>query len=294
MKESVLKTFWRDTYQSKSPIPFIISVQVIIFVLIHLFDLLKEVNLLQISLYDYATDYLSLPLSFSQFLTQPWSIITYPFLYTGLFQLLFDCLWLYWMGNIFLNFLNKRQFLFLYFSTVFLGACLYLGLGVIPILQNSVQLSFHTSTFALGAVVAAVATLAPRYEVRLLLIGSVSLKTIALIYICIELIFTGLMNKAGGISFLAAAGWGVLFIRLLQQGKDLSLLKWRNPIKKPTMKVMHQGKTASISNSSYRHVSDLPNQAEIDEILDKISVGGYESLTSREKEVLFQASKDDK
>ncbi|MBD1433131.1 rhomboid family intramembrane serine protease [Sphingobacterium sp. DN00404] len=294
MKESVLKTFWRDTYQSKSPIPFIISVQVIIFVLIHLFDLLKEVNLLEVSLYDYAADYLSLPLSFSQFLTQPWSIITYPFLYTGLFQLLFDCLWLYWMGNIFLNFLNRRQFLFLYFSAIFLGACLYLGLGFIPILQNSVQLSFHTSTFALGAVVASVATLAPRYEVRLLLLGTVSLKTIALIYICIELVFTGLMNKAGGISFLATACWGILFIRSLHRGKDLSLLKWEKTIKKSKMKVVHQSKTASTTYSSYRHTSDLPNQAEIDEILDKISVGGYESLTSREKEVLFKASKDDK
>ena len=294
MKESVLKTFWRDTYQSKSPIPFIISVQVIIFVLIHLLDLLKEVDLLQVSLYDYAIDYLSLPLSFSQFVTQPWSIITYPFLYTGLFQLLFDCLWLYWMGNIFLNFLNRRQFLFLYFSTALLGACLYLGLGFIPVLQNSVQLSFHTSTFALGAVVASVATLAPRYEVRLLLLGSISLKTIALIYVCVELVFTGLMNKAGGISFLAAACWGVLFIQSLNKGKDFSLLKLRKRIKKSKMKVVHQNKTTSTTYSSYKHVSDLPNQEEIDEILDKISVGGYESLTSREKEVLFKASKDDK
>lgn len=294
MKESVLKTFWRDTYQSKSPIPFIISVQVVIFVLIHLFDLLKEVNLLQVSLYDYAIDYLSLPLSFSQFLKQPWSIITYPFLYTGLFPLLFDCLWLYWMGNIFLNFLNRRQFLFLYFSASLLGACIYLGLGFIPMLQNSVRLSFSTSTFALGALVASIATLAPRYELRLLLLGTISLKIVALVYICIELIFTGLMNKAGGISFLAMVFWGILFIRSLNQGKDFSVLRLRKPTKKSKMKVVHQSKIASATYSSFRHASDLPNQEEIDEILDKISIGGYESLTSREKEVLFKASKDDK
>ncbi|PRD54078.1 rhomboid family intramembrane serine protease [Sphingobacterium gobiense] len=293
MKESVLKTFWRDTYQSKSPIPFIISVQVVIFVLIHLFDLLKEVNLLKLSLYDYAVDYLSLPLSFSQFLKQPWSIVTYPFLYTGLLQLVFDCLWLYWMGNIFLNFLNRRQFLFLYISATLLGACIYLGLGFIPMLQNSVQLSFRTSTLALGALVASVATLAPRYEVRLLLLGTISLKTIALVYVCIELVFTGLMNKAGGATFLAMAFWGVLFIRSLQQGNDFSKLKLGRLTKKSKMKVVHQSKNASVNYNSYRHISDLPNQEEIDEILDKISIGGYESLTSREKEVLFKASKDD-
>ncbi|PRD49364.1 rhomboid family intramembrane serine protease [Sphingobacterium haloxyli] len=293
MKERVLKTFWRDTYQSKSPIPFIISGQVVIFVLIHLFDLLKEVNLLKLSLYDYAVDYLSLPLSFSQFLTQPWSIVTYPFLYTGLLQLVFDCLWLYWMGNIFLNFLNRRQFLFLYISATLLGACVYLGLGFIPTLQNSVQLSLHTSTLALGALVASVATLAPRYEVRLLLLGTISLKTIALVYVCIELVLTGLMDKAGGVSFLAMVFWGVLFIRSLQQGKDFSKLKLGRVTKKSKMKVVHQSNNTAVNNSSYRHISDLPNQDEIDEILDKISIGGYESLTSREKEVLFKASKDD-
>lgn len=291
MKESVLKTFWRDTYQSKSPIPFIISVQVIVFVLIHIFDLLKEVNVLQVSLYDYAVDYLSLPLSFSQFLRQPWSIATYPFLYTGLFQLLFDCLWLYWMGNVFLSFLNKRQFLFLYFSATSLGALIYLGLGFIPLLQNGAS-SFHTATFGLGALVASIATLAPRYELRLFLFGTVSLKTIALVYVCIALLFTGLMDKAGGISFLAMAFWGVLFIRALRQGRDFSIFK--KPIKKAKMKVVHQSNAASTTYSSYRHTSDLPNQDEIDEILDKISVGGYESLTSREKEVLFKASKDDR
>lgn len=294
MKESVLKTFWRDTYQSKSPIPFIISVQVILFVLIHIFDLLKEVNVLQVSLYDYAIDYLSLPISFSHFLKQPWSIATYSFLYTGLFQLLFDCLWLYWMGNIFLNFLSRKQFLFLYFSAAFLGACLYLGLGFIPLLQNSVELSFRSATFPLGALVAAIATLVPRYEIRLFLLGTLSLKTIALVYIGIELIFTGLMNKAGGISFLAAAGWGIFFIQSLNKGNDFSAFTLKNLTRKSKMKVVHQNKSAPITYRSYRHISDLPNQEEIDEILDKISVGGYESLTSREKEVLFKASKDDK
>lgn len=292
MNESVLKTFWRDTYKSKSPIPFIISVQVVVFVLIHFFELLHEVDLLQVSLYNYAVDYLSLPLSLNQFFQQPWSILTYPLLYTGLFKLLFDCLWLYWIGNIFMGFLNRRQFLFLYFSATILGAFVYLGLGFIPALHDSAQLSFHTATFALGAIVASTATLAPRYELRLLLLGTVSLKTIAIAYICIELVLRGLINKAGGITFLAMAFWGVLFIRSLQQGKDLSIIK--KSLKKSKLKVVHQKEMASATSRSYRHKTDLPNQEEIDRILDKISVSGYESLTSQEKEVLFKASKSDR
>src|SRR5690606_42039125 len=100
-----------------------------------------------------------LPISFSHFLKQPWSIATYSFLYTGLFQLLFDCLWLYWLGNIFLNFLSSNQFLFLYFSAAFLGACLYLCLGFIPLLHNCLKLSFRCATFLLRAIVSSIVTL---------------------------------------------------------------------------------------------------------------------------------------
>lgn len=292
MKEHVLKTFWRDTYQSKSPIPFIISAQVAVFVLIHFFDLLQDVNLIQIPLYNYAVEYLSLPLPFRQAINQPWAIITHPFLYTDLFDILFDCLWLYWMGNIFLTFLNTRQFLFLFSSSTLLSGLLYLGLGFIPVLQHSSQLAFHGAGFALTALVAAVATLTPSYQVRLLLFGNVSLKTIAIVYICLEVLFTGLMDKTAGITLLASACLGILFIRSLKQGRDLSLFKKR--VKKARMQVVHHNSRPQSSTPHFRHCSDLPNQEEIDEILDKISVGGYESLTSREKEVLFKASKSER
>src|SRR5690606_28733948 len=291
MKESVLKAFWRDTYQSRSPIPFIISVQVLLFVLIHLFGLLKEVGVTSTSLYDLAVDQLSLPLSFDRFLMQPWSLVTYPFLYIGLFELLFDCLWLYWMGTTFLTYLNRRQFMFLFTSSLLIGGVLYVGLGFIPALQNSVQASMHTTSFALGAVVASVATLVPRSEVRLFLFGNVTLKTIAIVYVALEVAFTALVNKAGGLTFLACVCWGILFIQALRKGQDMSLF-WKGK-QRTKLKVVHKTKV-NTSSYTYKHQLDLPNQEEIDEILDKISVGGYESLTSQEKEVLFKASKSDR
>ena len=38
--------------------------------------------------------------------------------------------------------------------------------------------------------------------------------------------------------------------------------------------------------------ANKPNQADIDAILDKISKSGYESLSTKEKELLFKASKE--
>ena len=197
MKEGVLKAFWRDTYQSRSPIPFIISVQVLIFVLIHLFELLGDLNVVQFSLEEFISTQFALPLSPTRFIEQPWTIVSYSFVYKGLFQILFDCLWLYWIGNTFMNFLNTRQFLFLYISAVLLGGLLYPLLGLIPAFHTSAQSSFYGASFALGAIVAAIATLVPKSEIRLLLFGNVSLKNLAIIFITLSAIFIGMVNKAG-------------------------------------------------------------------------------------------------
>ncbi|GHE41043.1 rhomboid family intramembrane serine protease [Sphingobacterium griseoflavum] len=287
MKESVLKAFWRDTYQGPSPVPYIISAQVLLFVAIHLFDLIQDLGLINFSLYNYVVRDFTLPLSFLQFLQQPWSLISYPFVYTGLLSLLFDCLWLFWMGNTFLNFLNRRQFLFIFISAVLLGGLSYPIFGTIPAFQNSAQVSYQGVSFALAALVTSIAALVPRSEIRLFLIGNISLKNLAIAYVALSVIFIGMVNKAGAVSFLFAALWGLVVTRALQQGNDFS--SFFQLQKRSKLKVVHHGK-AFKSTMKYRHQSDLPNQEEIDEILDKISVEGYESLTSQEKEVLFKAS----
>jgi len=71
----------------------------------------------------------------------------------------------------------------------------------------------------------------------------------------------------------------------LKAGNDFSKLFQKT--RKSKLKVVQ---THSKSPSYRSFKSDLPNQEVIDEILDKISQTGYESLTSREKEILFKES----
>lgn len=288
MKQSGLKTFWNSTYTRDTPIPILISIQVILFVVIFSFDLLKEVGIIQIPLYELSVSYLSLPLSLSLFLQQPWALISFPFLYTGVFSLLFDCLWLFWMGNTFLVFLNKRQLLFVYLSAQLLGAFCFLALGTLPVFQQGLQTSFQGSTFGLVALATAIATLVPQMEVRMLLLGNIRLKYIALAFVGLSIIFNALTNTAAALAITLMATWGFIFIKQLQQGRDFSkILQAR--AKKSKLKVIHNDQQAQPARPN-RSGKQAPNQAEVDEILDKISVGGYESLTSREKEVLFKAS----
>ena len=52
----------------------------------------------------------ALPASFIRFFHQPWSIITYMFMHAGLLHILFNMLWLYWFGSLFLHFFFSKAF----------------------------------------------------------------------------------------------------------------------------------------------------------------------------------------
>jgi hypothetical protein len=80
----------------------------------------------------------------------------------------------------------------------------------------------------------------------------------------------------------------------LQAGLNLgnwvtATLEWCKSLfkPKPAVKVSYRKESTAKKSSKAPAVS----QAEIDTILDKISDGGYESLTKDEKEKLFNASK---
>ncbi len=287
-KESGLKMFFRTTYQTGSPIPYILSLQIFLFISIHIADLLVDLNVIDFPLYDWMLTNLTLPNSFSGFIVKPWTLITYPFIYIGLFNIVFDCLWLYWIGNSFLNFLNKRQFL-----TVFLGAFIISGLSFmvisgIPYMTKGPIPYLFSNSMGLAALMASLLCLTPNMEIRLFLFGTVKFRTIAIVFFAIQLIFYVFANRAAAGSFLISIGWGTLFMRQLQNGNDLSKIFLFQTKKK--LRVVHSIKK-SPKYKSFK--ADLPNQDVIDEILDKISQNGYESLSSREKEILFRVSREE-
>ncbi len=288
-KDNGLKEFFRTTYQTGSPIPYILSIQIGLFILIHIADLLVELNVIHFPLYDWFISNLTLPNSFSQFIKQPWSIVTFPFVYIGLFNIVFDCLWLYWIGNSFLNFLNKRQFLTVYFSAFIIGGISFLGLGQFEFLTRGPQPYLYSNALGLAALMASLIILLPKMEVSLFLFGRVKFIYIAAVFLSIQFLFYVIANKAAAISFVISIIWGILFMKQLQSGHDWSLFFKRN--KRKNLRIIH--KTPKIP--TYKsHRSDLPNQEVIDEILDKISQNGYESLSSREKEILFKVSREEK
>lgn len=287
MRDNAIKTFIRETYKDSSPIPYIITGQVFMFILIHIFELLTFDEITDTDLYSLTYSTLSLPNSWKDFITQPWSLITHPFIYKGIFNILFDCLWLYWIGNIFLNFLNTRQFLVILGGSTFLGALLFISIGSFTDLGSNSAL-WNTTAYGLAALIGSTALLIPHYEVRLFFFGVVKLKYVTIVYLAFEFIYLAINNRLAALIYLFMVLYGVLFMRQLKQGNDWSKIFKRNP--KRHLKVVQN--TSNPINFR-RLPSDLDNQELIDQILDKISLNGYESLTSREKEILFKASKQD-
>ena len=134
----------------------------------------------------------------------------------------------------------------------------------------------------LAAIVASLLVLTPKMEIRLFLFGIVKFRTIAIIFLALQLLFYVFANRAAAAAFPLAILWGMTFMYQLQAGRDLSKLFEYQPKKK--LRVLHSVK----KTPTYK-----PNQEVIDEILDKISQNGYESLSSREKEILFRVSREE-
>src|SRR5690606_28015612 len=146
---------------------------------------------------------------------------------------------------------------------------------------------WNTTAFGLAALISSISVLVPSLEVRLFIFGRVKFRTVAFVYLALELIFTGIRNEQAILPYIAMIAFGIIFMWQLKNGKDWStILQWR---KRRALHVIHK-KEEYPDTVRRRHPHDLPNQEEIDQILDKISQSGYDSLTSREKEILFRAS----
>lgn len=256
--------------------------------------------------FDVISTYLMLPAHPSNFLSQPWTIITYFFFHKGFFHILWNMLYMYWFGRIISEYLGQNKLLGLYVWGGIGGGLLYmLVYNLMPYFENQVGGSFLLG--ASGGVVAIVvgaATFQPNFAIHLLFLGAVRLKYIAAFTVLLSFIQSTGSNAGGEIAHLGGALVGYLSIKQLQNGNDwsrpvVSVITWVKSLFKPQpkIKVSYKSTQSKKSNSSTKTERKAAgqaknDQAEIDAILDKISEKGYDALSKEEKQRLFNASKD--
>jgi membrane associated rhomboid family serine protease len=287
----------------------LMMINIVIFVAINMLALLLYVfsidrDFVQTYGVSRLTYWLSIPSDPGAFLLRPWSIITYMFVQEDVFHLFFNMIVLYVGGRIFTQFVGSQRLLSTYILSGISGALLYIiTFNIFPAFQNVVGGSFAigASASVLGIFIAAAAYV-PNLQLNVILIGNVKLKYIAIVFIVLDLINIRTGNAGGHIAHLGGAFYGYLFVSNLRKNKDFSIY-FNNFVRKlKNYFTVPQKKKSGFKNvykKTKRPVRDedfLKNknekQAEIDSILEKIKKSGYDSLTAKEKQMLFDASKD--
>lgn len=224
-------------------------------------------------------------------LFQPWRLVTYMFLHAGGFHLIFNMLWLWWMGRAVEETLGPRTFSVIYFGSGIGGALL-------DILFAQVM-GFNYVIGASGAVfgiMVSFAMLYPTMPIMLFLLPPIQARYVVAGLIALDVLLLGSADNTARIVHLGGAGIGYLMMRAHQQGEDLG--KWLLPVEQLwyRLKGAYQKKESRAKNKNMYSVSDVEiidetEESELDEILEKISREGYDGLTKEEKKKLFELSK---
>jgi membrane associated rhomboid family serine protease len=293
MANFILDDFKR-IFTGDNPLSKIIVANVIIFLITELFGRFIPI-----------VNWFAIPGDATYFLLHIWSAVTYMFLHANFMHILFNMIWLYWIGKILLEYLGPRRFVAIYFLGGIAGGLLYsisfnllAAFGSFP--MGGLLLG---ASAAVMAIVVASATLLPDYRINIFLLGPVPLKYLAIGALILTSVLDFSVNMGGKLAHIGGAALGFFFVRNLQNGKDWSvpfysfLFTVRNPFMKKKMRVVsnkrsntQQERKTATANPSSSNLNDAEHQQKIDGILDKIGKSGYDSLTETEKEFLFKAS----
>ena len=239
---------------------------------------------------------LSMPASPELLLRRPWTVLTYMFTHYDVLHILFNMLWLYWFGRLFLTFFNERQLAGVYLLGGLAGALAFAAAyNIFPYFRDMAGFSFLVGASAsVMAIVFAVSFYRKDLEIDLFLIGRIKLIYLAIFTLVIDLLAITSNNAGGHIAHIGGALFGIWFASRIREGKDLTTALNRLidrcvnlGKRKPKMKVRYKrGETDYEYNARKRQ-----EEMELDAILEKLKRSGYESLSAEEKKRLFDASK---
>ena len=244
--------------------------------------------------------WVAMPGNFGRLARHAWTPLSYMFSQIEPLHLIFNMLWLYWFGIVFQLLSTPKRMIGLYLLGGLGGAALYLlAVNTIPYFAGHGGLLIGSSASVI-AIVTATAIMAPDYRMNLLFLGAVSLKWIAIVTIGIDLLSVTGSNAGGHIAHLGGAAVGAIFALGLKRGHDItaplnSLIDAIVNLFRRRPKVRPARFRASGAPAAPRpkapSAASAADQAELDNILDKIKKSGYSSLTADERARLFDVSR---
>lgn len=263
----------KNTLQKYGILTKLIAINVAVFLTINLVGNLSNLQLLH---------FFGLPVGGSAFVTRFWTFFTYMFTHLNLGHLFWNMLLLYFMSQVFFTLFGENKLLYLYVMSGLSGGALVLLMGLLfpASFAHAILIGASAAVLGIGAVMA---VYAPNYRVYLFGILEMPYKYFYLLTFVLSTIIDLSVNTGGKISHIGGAAFGLLYGLSLKKGTDLSRFSFGFK-KKSRLKVVHyhQEEESSPSPGS--------EEQRMNRLLDKISKGGYDSLTKKEKEELYKLS----
>jgi membrane associated rhomboid family serine protease len=235
------------------------------------------------------------------FVFMPWGLITSIFAHFSLWHFVLNMLFLYFSGRMFEQLFDAKRLWYTYlFGGIAGGMLEIIAHAIFPALQNS-QIVIVGASGSIMAIFMALAFYRPNLNVMLFGLFPVRLIFLALFFLLSDLISLGMNDGVAHFAHLGGAIFGAVSIRNLASKNNVmnkiqrwgdSLINTIKAIFKPSSKQSKRSNARMKTDEEY-NMEKKSKQEKIDQILDKISKSGYESLTRQEKDFLFNQSKND-
>lgn len=247
----------------------------------------------------------SLNTDISEYIYQPWGILTSIFSHFTVWHFLMNMLFLYFAGKMFETLFDQKRLWYTYLLGGIAGGLLEIIAHLIfPVLQND-KIVVVGASGSVMAIFAALAFYRPNLTVNLFGLFPVRLIILAGFFILTDLLSLGLNDGTAHFAHIGGVIIGMISVQNIYSSSNLinrfqmfgdRIVEFIRSLfgKKSKLKVKKGGSTRSTqfkTDEEYNLNAKL-RQEKIDAILDKISKSGYESLTKTEKEILFNQSKN--
>ncbi len=222
--------------------------------------------------------WLALPSSPALFVFRPWTLLTYMFTQFSPLHLLFNILWLYWFGRMMIFSTTGRRLIICYLGGGAAGGLAYLTASACGMAAGAYLCGASSSVLA---IMCTVAITMPDYELNLFLFGRVKMKWLAAVCAVLTLIGAsateaGTIAHAGGILF--GVIYGCIRKGMFKKYEDSFKAK-KAGIKKSFRSNPTKDAGAAVKAMQGR----LSDHERLDQLLDKIRISGYASLSEAER-----------
>lgn len=235
------------------------------------------------------TSILALPSLWSMFIIRPWTLLTYMVTQFSILHLLVNVLWLFWFGRLVLNEVNDLR----------LGVC-YLISGLAGGVGYLLTASFGGvageylcgSSAAVMGVMCMAGVLMGNRELRFMLLGNVKVKWIAVVFVVLTLVGTQ-GTTAVTVAHLGGVAGGVLYALWLKmkdapRGSVINVEEVMDKVRRQMPMRERERRPETVAEAVCGRLND---HERLDELLDKIRVSGYNSLSDTERRELDALTK---